>query len=381
MGREGSGVTAASSTTIAVSFVYRGERCRERLKLEPTPANLVRAEKFRGDILASIANDDFDYEVSFPHSKNRHKFAPEKARSLGTFDEFMRAYLASQEKVQQSSSYRDIRKIIQNVLPKSPMVNLAIEDLTAVHLDDYCNAYPAGNKRIGNIVSPIRCALDRAVMLKKLRANPLYGWTFERRKEEVKEDDDDVDVFTAEEQRLVLAELKPKNRWYMQFAFWSGLRTSEQIGLEWRDINFERGTIRVVRKITIKSVGAEIPKTKGSKRTIKLLKPAREALIEYQKIFGASDGKIFHVNGDEAVREIWLLACTKAGVRYRYPYQTRHTYASMMLTAGEEPMWLARQMGHKDWGMIRKIYGHLIEGALTDAGSKAELMFARKDNI
>jgi hypothetical protein len=29
----------------------------------------------------------------------------------------------------------------------------------------------------------------------------------------------------------------------------------------------------------------------------------------------------------------------------------------MMLTAGESPMWVAQQMGHSDWGMIRRVYG------------------------
>jgi integrase len=32
-----------------------------------------------------------------------------------------------------------------------------------------------------------------------------------------------------------------------------------------------------------------------------------------------------------------------AEVRYRYPYQMRHTYVSMMLSAGENPAWIARQ--------------------------------------
>jgi integrase len=64
-----------------------------------------------------------------------------------------------------------------------------------------------------------------------------------------------------------------------------------------------------------------------------------------------------------------------AGVRYRRPYQTRHTYASMMLTAGESPMWVAQQMGHRDWGMIRRIYGRWISDAQPDAGLRAEALF------
>lgn len=50
-------------------------------------------------------------------------------------------------------------------------------------------------------------------------------------------------------------------------------------------------------------------------------------------------------------------ALKKAGVRYRRPYQTRHTFASMLLSAGEHPMWVAQQMGHSDWTMIAQVYG------------------------
>ncbi|MBN4053362.1 tyrosine-type recombinase/integrase [Haliea sp. AH-315-K21] len=51
----------------------------------------------------------------------------------------------------------------------------------------------------------------------------------------------------------------------------------------------------------------------------------------------------------------------KAGLKYRNPYQTRHTYASILLSSGKNPLWVAQQMGHKDWGMIRKVYGRWIE--------------------
>lgn len=58
----------------------------------------------------------------------------------------------------------------------------------------------------------------------------------------------------------------------------------------------------------------------------------------------------------------------KAGVRYRNPYQTRHTYASMMLSAGENPLWVVTQMGHRDTEMIIKHYGRWIPDKSTVAG-------------
>ena len=40
----------------------------------------------------------------------------------------------------------------------------------------------------------------------------------------------------------------------------------------------------------------------------------------------------------------------------------------MMLTAGEHPQWVAKQMGHKDWTMIARVDGKYMEEALPEAG-------------
>ena len=74
-----------------------------------------------------------------------------------------------------------------------------------------------------------------------------------------------------------------------------------------------------------------------------------------------------------------VYALRKGGVRYRNPYQTRHTWASMMLSAGEHPMWVASQMGHKDWGMIRRHYGRWIPDADPTAGGRAVAHFYSKN--
>jgi integrase len=64
---------------------------------------------------------------------------------------------------------------------------------------------------------------------------------------------------------------------------------------------------------------------------------------------------------DQAIRKIvWTPALKRADIKYRNPYQTRHTFAPMLLSRGENPMFVAQQMGHKDWGMIIKVYGRWI---------------------
>lgn len=94
------------------------------------------------------------------------------------------------------------------------------------------------------------------------------------------------------------------------------------------------------------------------------------------KLLGAPEGWVFpnpftkqRWANDSKITKRWRKAIEKAGVRYRKPYQTRHTYASMMLSAGENVMYVAGQMGHADWSMLVKVYGRWIpSGALTQAG-------------
>lgn len=57
----------------------------------------------------------------------------------------------------------------------------------------------------------------------------------------------------------------------------------------------------------------------------------------------------------------WKQALKQAEMRERCPYTCRHTYASTNLMTRKDPTWLSKQMGHKDWGMIRLIYARWIE--------------------
>ncbi|MEO5328090.1 MAG: hypothetical protein H7829_07575 [Magnetococcus sp. THC-1_WYH] len=76
------------------------------------------------------------------------------------------------------------------------------------------------------------------------------------------------------------------------------------------------------------------------------------------------------IDDNQVRRLVWEPTLKRAGIIYRNLYQTRHTYASMLLSAGENPMWVAQQMGHKDWAMIRQRYGRWIPEIDPGAGQK-----------
>ncbi|MNP31811.1 hypothetical protein D3C76_1249560 [compost metagenome] len=92
---------------------------------------------------------------------------------------------------------------------------------------------------------------------------------------------------------------------------------------------------------------AEATKTAAGRRSVKLLRPAMEALKVQKAHTFLADAEAFQNPrtlerwaGDGPIRKtMWVPAMKKSGVRHPRPYQTRHTYASMMLSAGELSFW------------------------------------------
>lgn len=382
MGRSGTGVRAASATSIEITFTFRGQRCRERIGLIPTPANLKAVENHRGAILDAIAKGTFDYTVTFPNSAKAQEFA-ERHGDTETLEHYLERWFEKQKKHVKASTLRDYRQTIFNLLiPVFGQKRLT--ELRRADVKAWCSTLTAGNKRIGNILSPLRVALHDAVEDELIEFNPLSDWTYTN-KEKPKRIDD-VDPFTAEEQASILEALPSQAaRNQVQFAFWTGLRTSELVALEWGDVDWRRGTVRINKALTQYSDEPEPPKTESGNRDVRLLRPAMEALQAQRATSQLHPSGRIWLNprtgepwdGDQAIRKtLWMPALKRAKVRYRRPYQTRHTYASMMLSAGENPMWVANQMGHADWAEIRITYGKWIKDSDPDAGNKAVEKFA-----
>jgi integrase len=240
-------------------------------------------------------------------------------------------------------------------------------------------------KTLGNVLSPLRIALDDAVEDEFIEHNTLAGWKIKRRRSSTKASKArQIDPFAKEERDAILRMLEGQGFNLIQFAFWTGLRTSELCALDWSDIDELRGMVRVSRALTKGASEPEEPKTQAGIRDVKLLPPALEAL-KAQKAHTLLKGVEVFQNprigerwtGDQAIRKtLWSPALKRAKVRYRNPYQTRHTYASMMLMAGEHVMWVSKQMGHTDWAFTARTYSRWIADDAPEAGNKAVALWS-----
>lgn len=382
MGRN-DGIREASKTSYEINFTYKGQACRERIKLKPCPANRKRLEHHLGAIKDAISKGTFNYAVTFPDSKNRFKFIDNPAETL-LLSKYLDDWLEAKKKTIKAATYLTYSKAIKLIIRE--FIGVSLYDINRQAIKQWLSQLTSSNKNISNLQSVLRSALQDAVDDDLIDNNPLYGWTYTNK--EAPKRDDDVDPFTFHEQQDILNALEGQNKNMVQFMFWTGLRPSEMIALDWDDIDFRRGIIKVTKALTQAADEFESTKTRAGKREVKILEPAMQALIS-QKAFTYLKNKEIFQNmktgerwtGDRPIRNgVWRPALRKAKVSYRRPYQTRHTYASMMLTAGEDIAWLAKQLGHSSAITTMNVYAKFIKDARPDAGNQAVKMFANSDN-
>lgn len=357
-----------------ITFYLHGIKCRESVKLTLTRKNLNHVIGKRAAIIHEIAIGSFDYTKHFPNSNSKFAkmFANANAKKRVLFKDWIDDWLDGHKAQITVTTHTDYKKIIKKHL-KPEFGEHYLDAITVSLIKKWRGNLGVTAKTANNICTPLRLALRQAKLDKVIDDDPMsYIKNLKHRA-------DEPDPFSIEEMHRLLAACKePQVRNYLQFAFWSGLRQTELVELRWSDIDLEAGVIRVARA----RVRGQVKncKTDNSDREVKLLSHARAALVDQKKYTYLKGEYVFENprinkrwNNDQSLRQNYYAhAMKKAGLRYRPPRQTRHTYASLLLSAGESPMFVAKQMGHADWGMIRKRYGRWIPSTDPHAGSRAE---------
>lgn len=416
-------VRAAGKDRIEFTIYYQGKRYRPTLERNPTEANLRRARAQLQGINERIASGTFNFAEEFPDYRFRHKLpeASSDAPSLIEDPEPLTAPQSLMEPPKKScgdvfsdflshcemrvamndmaySTLVSYRKILNNVW-RPKIGDEAFEDvaysrlasIAAAHAGislkgaasgaDLARAKTTTKKTYNNVVSALRCAFEHGYKDHPEKHNPASGLSILRI---TKKDRPVIDPFAIDEAEALItavhAEWGEAQGNYDEFRFFTGLRPSEQIALLVGDCDLVKRTISVTKA---RVMSREKDRTKTSEDRMVELNPRAFAVLERHLAFRAQmklAGKIRHEflffqDDGSPITSLqypwvrWRYVLNKMKVRYREPYNARHSSVTWNLMLGKNLLWVAKMHGHSVPTML-ETYAAWIEGS-TEADVEA----------
>ena len=168
----------------------------------------------------------------------------------------------------------------------------------------------------------------------------------------------------------------------------TGLRQGELLGLKWEDVNLDAGTLQVRRTLTTARGGPVLtaPKTKGSRRGVKLSLTASETLrghlarqlgeIDDAGPLWRENGLIFASEAGDPLDRRYITThrfkplLRHAGLpRIRF-HDLRHTCATLLLSKNVNPKVVSEMLGHATIAITLDTYSHVLPD-MQDGAAKA----------
>lgn len=381
--------------SIRIYFTYRGVDCREPLKLANTRQNIAYAVRRSGEVLNAIERETFVYTEFFPDSPRAKLFAPPDSAlpaepapaRVPTIGELLGEYLTMAERNLALSSYNCYRQIADiHLLPA--WGTKPVTDLTTRELRQWIMTLDVKRKTVQLILTPLRNTLEHALVDGLIESNPFDSIRLNKiLARDQMQSDYRADPFDIDEIEAILnACEREQERNMFRYAFCTGMRPSEYIAQEWANVSFVTHQVQVAGAF-VDGKAKRTAKTAAGLRLVDLRNGALESLKAQKAHTKLRGGTIFlnttygaQWTGDKAIRERWRRLLLLAGVRYRNPYQTRHTFASSLLMLGANPLYVANQLGHADSALVFRTYGRWVAAGLdSDKRERLLQLYTRTD--
>ena len=384
-----SGRVYARGNKLWVDFHYLGDRVREPSGLDDNPANRTRLRKMLDLIVTEIDNKIFEFGKRFPHSSRLEHFIRLEGRNFRKdpkdvlFKGYVEKWWPEMRPGMSEGQARDYAAILRNhLLPY--FGEISFSELRPVLFKKFLASLqgkrtprgtPLAPKSMLNIFIPLRVIFKDAC--------GEYGWN------DLPDPFNGLNLpkvkririhpFSTDEWSFLMKFMPTWYRPYFELAVQTGLRPSEQVALKWgaiddRFMHIELSRVRNVEKTDLK--------TAESNRRLEI-RPSIGKVLDQQKtlLAGCQSPYVFlNTQGGPVsqvtLREVWVTAMKKSGLPFRRMYETRHTFASWALAAGESPEWVARTLGHVNTSMVYKTYGRYIPNLTRHDGSAFEGLLA-----
>ncbi len=327
--------------------------------------------------------------------ERKYKSAPESFEFQGTLDQYLDKWLASSKQNVGGRTYQDyvnyLRLHVRPTLGKKKLSTL--RPLHIQELVDALRDKPLAPRTVRHAHSILYRALAQAVKWGVLATNPAAAVNLPKQvRKEMK-------CFTPEEAGKFLDACEgTRFGLVFELALVSGMRPEEYLALTWPDVDFQKNTVTVQRVIvwerwTKEKYFAE-PKTNKSRRTIPLppylmrkLQEHRKAQLEYKLkqgekykneynlVFTSERGTVVSLHNLQR-RHFKPLLKTAEVPNIRL-YDLRHSCATLLLAAGENPKVVSERLGHASIVLTLDTYSHVLPTMQQGATEKIASILKR----
>ncbi|MCT7518284.1 site-specific integrase [Aliarcobacter cryaerophilus] len=177
-------------------------------------------------------------------------------------------------------------------------------------------------------------------------------------------EDQEIYPFNKDEIINILNSVTGNLYYFIVIMLYTGMRPGEIISLTWKDIDFDKKRI-AVDKTTVNGKVGNV-KTQSSVRYVDIIPILEYELKNLYKdspnneyLLLSSHNKPFYSHDIIAKRFKELLL--NISIKERKLYNLRHTFASTMITQGQNILWVSRMLGHKDVSITLKVYARFIK--------------------
>ncbi|MFU8925155.1 tyrosine-type recombinase/integrase [Acinetobacter puyangensis] len=361
--------TRAKRGSIQINFTWHGERIWLVLPLKDHYANFAKASKIRAELIQKaqfgiLTAKDIEQVTGRPFKSAQEEEDTIIPSSQPTFAYYAQQYLydLNDHTIGTKEKYLSILERIWMPL----FAEMPIDTISSQMLRNAVNNREWSSAKVRNdALIPLRGTFLLAFDDEVIDKNPCDRLKNQKNKESI------PDPFTTGERDLLLQWLKsqylterPVIYLYFKVAFWTGCRPSELIALTWQDVDMHNKQI-LINKGRVKGVDQAATKTK-KERFVDLNEEAFDAFVQLRQLSYLKYDHVFicaetheKYTTEQSLYKNFKQAMKATGVRYRPAYNARHTYATVCLMNGLNPVYVAAQLGHS-LVMLMKRYARWI---------------------
>jgi integrase len=248
--------------------------------------------------------------------------------------------------------------------------NRRLADITTPHIRAFIVTRQEAGATAGEInreLGAVKRAFNLAIQAGKALHKPYVPM--------LKENNVRTGFFEADQFAAVVAQLPKPLQAVVKFAYITGWRIpSEVLTLQWRQVNFDTGEIRLNAGTTKNGEGRVFPMT----NSLRELLTEQKAEADQLKQAGTIVPYVFHRNGRRirTIRWAWKEACKGAGCPGRIPHDLRRTAVRNLVRTGIPERVAMTMTGHKTRSVFER-YNIVSDGDLLEAAQKLDQASAR----